>query len=69
MCKYNIQFSECYDGDVWMIEIIIYGIMGVLILTVAYMIIYDRIRDNEWKRNNPDEHNIMERKIKDDFSE
>ena len=33
------------------------------------MIIYDRIRDNEWKRNNPDEHNIMERKIKDDFSE
>ena len=33
------------------------------------MIIYDRIRDNEWKRNNPDEHNIMDRKIKDDFSE
>ena len=69
MCKYNIQFSECYDGDVWMIEIIIYGMMGLLILTVAYMIIYDRIRDNEWKRNNPDEHNIMDRKIKDDFSE
>ena len=69
MCKYNIQFSECYDGDVWMIEIIIYGMMGLLILTVTYMVIYDRIRDNEWKRNNPDEHNIMDRKIKDDFSE
>ena len=69
MCKYNIQFSEYYDGDVWMIEIIIYGMMGLLILTVTYMVIYDRIRDNEWKRNNPDEHNIMDRKIKDDFSE
>ena len=52
-----------------MIEIVIYGMMGLLVLTVAYMIIYDRIRDNEWKRNNPDEHNIMDRKIKDDFSE
>ena len=52
-----------------MIEIIIYGMIGLLILTVAYMVIYDRIRDNEWKRNNPDEHNIMDRKIKDDFSE
>ena len=26
-------------------------------------------KDREWRINNPDEHNIMERKIKDDFSE
>jgi hypothetical protein len=30
---------------------------------------YDLYRDREWRANNPDEHNIMERKIKDDFSE
>ena len=68
MCKYNIQFSECYDGDVWMIEIILYGIIGVFIIGL-YMFMYDLYRDREWRANNPDEHNIMERKIKDDFSE
>ena len=57
------------DDTVNMIEIVIYGIIGLLMLTVAYMIIYDRIKDNEWRKNNPEEHNIMERKIKDDFSE
>ena len=66
---YVYNGSVFMDGTVNMIEIVIYGIMGLLILTVAYMIIYDRIKDNEWRRNNPDEHNIMERKIKDDFSE
>ena len=25
-------------------------------------------KDIEWRRNNPEEHNILERKIKDDFS-
>ena len=68
MCKYNIQFSECYDGDVWMIEIILYGIIGVFIIGLS-MLGYDLYRDREWRANNPDEHNIMERKIKDDFSE
>mgnify|MGYP007028950486 CR=1 FL=1 len=68
MCKYNIQFSECYDGDVWMIEIIIYGMIGVFIIGL-YMFMYDLYRDREWRANNTDEHNIMERKIKDDFSE
>ena len=68
MCKYNIQFSECYDGDVWMIEIILYGIIGMFIIGLS-MLGYDLYRDREWRANNPDEHNIMERKIKDDFSE
>mgnify|MGYP005654585241 FL=1 len=68
MCKYNIQFSECYDGDVWMIEIILYGIIGVFIIGLS-MLGYDLYRDREWRAINPDEHNIMERKIKDDFSE
>ena len=68
MCKYNIQFSECYDGDVWMIEIIIYGMITAL-GALMYMFISDWYRDREWRKNNPDEHNIMERKIKDDFSE
>jgi hypothetical protein len=51
------------------IEIVIYGIMGLLILTVAYMIIYDKVKEKQWRENNEDEHNIMDRKIKDDFSE
>ena len=68
MCKYNIQFSECYDGDVWMIEIILYGMIGVFIIGLS-MLGYDLYKDREWRANNPDEHNIMERKIKDDFSE
>jgi len=33
------------------------------------MFISDLYRDRQWRKNNPDEHNIMERKIKDDFSE
>jgi hypothetical protein len=52
-----------------MIEIIIYGMIGLLILTVAYMIIYDIMKEKQWRENNEDEHNIMDRKIKDDFSE
>ena len=56
-------------GDVWVIEIVIYGIMGLLILTVAYMIIYDKVKERQWRKNNENEYNIMDRKIKDDFSE
>ena len=52
-----------------MIEIVIYGIMGLLILIVAYMIIYDKVKEKQWRENNEDEHNIMDRKIKDDYSE
>ena len=52
-----------------MIEIVIYGMIGLLILTVAYMIIYDKVKEKQWRENNEDEHNIMDRKIKDDFSE
>jgi len=51
------------------IEIVIYGIMGLLILTVAYMIIYDKVKEKQWRKNNENEYNIMDRKIKDDFSE
>jgi len=51
-----------------MIEIILYGIIGLFIICV-WMMGYDWYKDKEWRRNNPEEHNIMERKIKDDFSE
>lgn len=68
MCKYNIQFSQYYDGGVRMIEIIIYGMITAFV-ALMYMFISDLYRDRQWRKNNPDEHNIMERKIKDDFSE
>ena len=68
MYKYNIQFSEYYDGGVRMIEIIIYGMITAF-AALMYMFISDLYRDRQWRKNNPDEHNIMERKIKDDFSE
>jgi len=51
-----------------MIEIILYSIFGLFIIAMC-MFMYDWYKDREWRRNNPDEHNIMERKIKDDFSE
>jgi hypothetical protein len=50
------------------IEIILYGIIGMFIIGLS-MLGYDLYKDREWRANNPDEHNIMERKIKDDFSE
>tara|TARA_Y100000389_G_scaffold172809_1_gene181502 strand:- start:270 stop:425 length:156 start_codon:yes stop_codon:yes gene_type:complete len=51
-----------------MIEIIIYGMITAF-AALMYMFISDLYRDRQWRKNNPDEHNIMERKIKDDFSE
>ena len=51
-----------------MIEILMYGVMSALCVGL-YMFMYDWYKDREWRRNNPEEHNIMERKIKDDFSE
>ena len=35
---------------------------------ILYHIIFTYYKDREWERNNPDEHEIMNRKIKDDFS-
>ena len=35
---------------------------------VLYHFLYDWYKDREWRRNNPDEHEIMNRKIKDDFT-
>ena len=51
-----------------MIEILMYGVSSALCVGL-YMFMYDWYKDREWRRNNPEEHNIMERKIKDDFSE
>ena len=35
---------------------------------VLYAFLHDWYKDREWRRNNPDEHEIMNRKIKDDFT-
>ena len=35
---------------------------------VLWHLIYSEYKEREWRRNNPDEHEIMKRKIKDDFS-
>jgi len=50
-----------------MIEIIIYGMITAF-AALAWMMGYDWYKDREWRKNNPEEHDIMERKIKDDFS-
>ena len=48
---------------------------GVLLLVgslclvgVLYHLVHSWYKEREWRRNNPDEHEIMDRKIKDDFS-
>ena len=35
---------------------------------VLYHFVYSWYKEREWRKNNPDEHEIMNRKIKDDFS-
>jgi hypothetical protein len=47
---------------------VILGLGLCLIIGVVYHIIYTSYKDREWRRNNPDEHDILNRKIKDDFS-
>jgi len=49
-----------------------YGIAGItvfLLMFCVWSLLYAEYKEREWRRNNPDEHNIMERKIKDDFSD
>ncbi len=44
-------------------------VMGAcLFCGVLFSFLYDWYKDREWRRNNPDEHDIMNRKIKDDFT-
>ena len=64
MCCVYVFMDDMAD----MIEILIYGAITAFI-ALMYMFISDLYRDRQWRKNNPDEHNIMERKIKDDFSE
>ena len=35
---------------------------------VLWHLVYTWYKDREWRRNNPEEHDILQRKIKDDFS-
>ena len=48
-------------------EIILWTSTAMVIFIVGSLW-YDDYKDREWRRNNPDEHEIMHRKIKDDFS-
>jgi len=51
---------------------IIYTVLGIglcIFGCLLFLFLYDWYKDKEWRRNNPDEHEIMNRKIKDDFSE
>ena len=44
------------------------GIGLCLFCSVLYSFLYDWYKDREWRRNNPDEHDIINRKIKDDVT-
>ena len=46
-----------------------YGLGLCIISFVAFHFAHTSYKDREWRRNNPDEHDILNRKIKDDFSE
>lgn len=41
---------------------------SILCSGTVYHFIHTWYKDREWRRNNPDEHEILDRKIKDDFS-
>ena len=44
-------------------------VMGAcLFCGVVCSFLYDWYKDREWRRNNPDEHDIINRKIKDDVT-
>ena len=50
---------------------IIYILVSISTFTcclILYHIIFTYYKEREWQINNPDEHEIMNRKIKDDFS-
>lgn len=42
--------------------------MVLVVGLIACHFVHDWYKEREWKRNNPDEHEIMNRKIKDDFT-
>ena len=43
--------------------------IALIAIPIVYSILWSYHKDSEWRRNNPDEHEILNRKIKDDFSE
>jgi hypothetical protein len=57
-CFYIMEFAK--------ITLIVMS--ACLFCGVLCSFLYDWYKDREWRRNNPDEHDIMNRKIKDDFT-
>ena len=54
-----------------MVDYVIYISISTVILVfglIAYHFVHDWYKEKQWRRNNPDEHEIMNRKIKDDFT-
>ena len=51
------------------IVMILIGVGICLVLLMVSLIVIDLYKERQWRIKNPDEHNIMNRKIKDDFSE
>jgi hypothetical protein len=51
------------------IVMIVLGVGICLVLLMVSLIVIDLYKERQWRIKNPDEHNIMNRKIKDDFSE
>ena len=48
---------------------VILGTGLFVFLSIVLFFMWDNYKEREWRRNNPNEHDIMNRKIKDDFSE
>jgi hypothetical protein len=43
--------------------------ISALACPLVWWAVYDMYKEREWRRNNPDEHDIMNKKINDDFSD
>jgi len=50
------------------ISYILIGLGSLCFIGVLYHFVHTWYKDREWRLNNPDEHEIMHRKIKDDFT-
>lgn len=62
-----MQFNTNNDGNT--MSSIWWTAIALIAIPIVYSILWSYHKDREWRRNNPDEHEILNRKIKDDFSE
>ena len=61
-----LHITQGMEGHTVMIIEILAVITAVGILYVVYDIAYTQYKEREWRRNNPEEHDIMNKPVKKD---